>query len=249
MNETEYELRLIERAAASMEYPPTPRLRSRVLAAIAARPAARRRRPALALAAVAAAIAALAAMVAFSIPSSRTAIAEFFGIEGSTIERLPAPAPGTTPTPFPPPSDLPRSARAASIDEISTALRFDPALPQGEGEPEAAYLVTYGDEAVAIVRYAGFDLWQMKPRSGMTFGKGVPQGVVWLELSVAGRPAYFIEGGAHIVTVFDADGFEIPGSERTVARNTLIFSTEYALYRIETRRTRLEAVRIAESLP
>jgi hypothetical protein len=240
----------LTRASASLAYPPTPRLRGRVLAAIAAaEPANAQRRPAFAFAMVAAAGALFAAVLALSFPASRSAIADFFGVEGSKVERLPTPPSGVTPTPFPPASDLPRDARPASLSEIAQALGFAPALPDGHGVPEEAFLVDYDGETVSILRYAEFDLWQTRPRSNISFGKGLPGSVILLEITVSDEPAYFIEGGAHIVAVFDEAGREIPGSERTVERNTLIFSTGRAFYRIETDLTRLDALRIAETLP
>jgi len=242
--------RTLERGAASLAYPPTPRLRGRVLAAIAAaEPANAQRRPTFAFAMVAAAVALFAAMLALSFPGSRSAIADFFGVEGSKIERLPTPPSGVTPTPFPPPADLPPAARSVSLSEIAGALGFAPALPDGYGVPDEAFLVDYDGETVSILRYAEFDLWQTRPRSNLSFGKGLPESVILLEITVSDEPAYFIGGGTHIVAVFDEANREIPGSERTVARNTLIFSTDQALYRIETDLPRLDALRIAETLP
>jgi hypothetical protein len=223
-----------------------------VLAAIVAPPAsaAPPRRPALAFATIATAVAIFGAGLALAVPSSRSAIADFFGIEGSKIERLPPPLPGVTPTPFPPASELPAGAQPATLEEVSRALGFEAAFPEGLGVPQAVYLIDYGRESAAVLRYANLDLWEAKPRSGITYGKGLPEGVILLELTTAGgRDVYFIEGGPHIVRLFDDDS-AIPGSERTVERNTLVFSTERAFYRIETDLPRSEALlRIADSLP
>jgi hypothetical protein len=253
MSERDLEL-LLQRTAAAMPYPATPQLRASVLTAIAGHdvpqaPSPARRRPAFALATVVAAIAALAATLALAIPSSRTAIADLFGIDRSKIERLPSPAPGTTATPLPAPADLPPGARPASLDEAGEALGFAPASPSVLGQPEAVYVVDYPSESVVILRYADFDVWQAQPRGGV-FVKGVPEGVNVLELRTsARRDVYFIEGGPHIVRIVDDVG-QVPGSERTVDRNTLIFESERAFYRIETDLPRSPALlELADVLP
>src|SRR5712691_1098384 len=104
MNEMSFEERLLERVAASMTYPATPQLRSRVVSAISA-PSPRRAAPQLRRPLVLgiAATAAIVVAVVLGVPASRTAVAKFFHIQGSTIERLPTPRPGETPTPFPTP--------------------------------------------------------------------------------------------------------------------------------------------------
>ena len=241
----------LTRGAASLPYPPTPRLRGRVLAAIAAaEPARVQRRPAFVFAMVAAAVALFAAMLALSFPGSRSAIADFFGVEGSKVERLPTPPSGITPTPFPPPADLPPAARSASLSEIAGALGFAPALVDGQGAPDTAYVVEYSGEPVAILRYPEFDLWQTKLRGEAGFGKGVPASGRIEEFELRpGVPARWISGGPHIVWFMLPDGRTLEESVRTVERNTLIFSTGRAFYRIETDLPRLDALRIAETLP
>lgn len=87
----------------------------------------------------------------------------------------------------------------------------------------------------------------MRPRD-VFFGKGVPPGVVLRDTSVAGRPAHWIEGGPHIVRLFDDRG-DLPGSERTVARDTLIWRTDFAFYRMETTLPEAAAIRVAKTLP
>ena len=117
MNEMSFEERLLERVGASMAYPATPQLRGRVVSAIAS-PTPRRmgpemRRPlVLGLAAAAAVIIA----VVLGVPASRTAVAKFFHIQGSKIERLPTARPGETPTPFPTPVGLESEAKTNPYD-------------------------------------------------------------------------------------------------------------------------------------
>jgi hypothetical protein len=239
----------IERIAASAVYPATPALRSRVIAAIArpdASPSRTTRRPALVIAAFA--MMALGLVIALALPSSRSAIADFFGVEGSKIERLPTPAPGVTPTPLPPPSDPASIATPVSLDEAERRVGFRPAAPRDAGDPRAVYLKTYAEvDNVAILRFEDYDLWEMRPRD-VRFGKGLPEGVVERDTTVGGRPGYWIEGGPHIVYLFD-DRDVLPGSERTVTRDTLIWRTDFALYRMETTLSLADAILIAGTLP
>jgi hypothetical protein len=256
MTERDLDL-LLQRTAASMAYPATPQLRARVLTAVhsqhdvpqAPSPAIARRRPVFAFATIAAVIAAFAAMIALAVPTSRGAIADFFGIERSKVERLPTPPAGATATPFPPGSELPPGAREATLEEASGALGFDVALPAGAGEPRSVYLVRYAAESIAILRYDSYDLWEAKPR-GSVFLKGVGDGSIVLDLTTpGGRQASFITGGGHRVSIYDGDVL-VPGSERTVERNTLVFNTGHAFYRIETDMPRSsELLNIADSLP
>ena len=247
-----FELRLMQRAAADVAYPATPQLRGRVLSAIAApapRAAAPVRRPALAFATIAGAVALFGAMIAVSVPSSRSAIADFFGIEGSEIEILPSPPPGTTATPFPTPADLPRAAIAFPLEDLDRAVEFDVALADGE-VPRRTSVVTYAEAHVAILQYYGFDLWEAQLDSGLVAGKGVPPGVRVEEFMLRDSvPARWITGGAHLLAFRTADGTEVEESIRTVRRSTLIWRTDHAFYRIETDLPREDAVRIANSLP
>jgi hypothetical protein len=240
---------LVVRAAAAQTYPPTPAMRARVVAKISRQPDTQPRSPQFSLAMALGGAVVVAVAVVLAVPGSRSAVADFFGIEGSRVGRLPTAAPGTTATPFPAVSELPPNAVVVSLDEAEEILGFVPGLPDGYGEPEEIFVADYGDQSAAILRYDGFDLWQTAPRGEIIFGKGLPEGVDLTELTVDGRPAYWVEGGEHVVSVFDEDDRLLPGSERTVARNTLILNTGHALYRIETDATLDEAVAIAEALP
>jgi hypothetical protein len=255
----------VRRIAARAAYPPTPQLRARVLDAIAAgRASAPSRTRQLApspilrfaiVASIAAAVVAIA--VALSVPSSRSAIAEFFGIEGSRIELLPTPAPGVTPTPFPTPGGIESYATPSSLDGVQRDLGFSVALPAVEGGPPAVYVAVYFGFAV-VLRYDAFDLWEVRLAGG-TIGKGVPADDVFAkavgggtkieDLTIKARPATWISGGAHIVRFIDADGREVAASVRTVGRNTLIWRTDDFFYRLETDLSEAEAIRIANSLP
>jgi hypothetical protein len=253
-----YELRLLERVAAEIAYPATPQLRGRVLAAIPHPPTSSPSgwkggendvRLAPMFAAVVAAVAVVGGAIALGVPSSRSAIAEFFGIEGSDVEILPTAAPGTEATPLPSPVDLPVTARTAAIEDLDDAVGFDVAFADDQ-QPGRAYVVSYLDEPVAIMQYYGFDLWEAQLESGMVVRKGVPPGVRVEELELRdGVPARWITGGAHLLVFRTEDGTEIEESMRAVRRNTLIWRTEHAFYRIETELPLEDAREIANTLP
>jgi hypothetical protein len=251
--------------AAAAAYPPTPQLRARVLDAIAADAAAtaRSRRsgppPILRFAIVASIAAAVVGIaIALSVPSSRSAIADFFGIEGSRIEVLPTLAPGVTPTPFPTPAGIESYATPSSLDGVRRDFGFVAALPPGEAEPDAVYVADYLSAQAVILHYESFDLWEVRLSAG-TFNKGVPiqpvfdklvgSGTKIEDLTINGSAAAWISGGAHIVRYVDANGRTVDASVRTVARNTLVWHNDAFFYRLETDLPEAEAIRIANSLP
>jgi hypothetical protein len=253
MDEMMYGHRLLGRAADSLAYPPTPRLRAPVLAAIATpSPATPRVRTpaAVVLASIAAVVLALALGIALAASPSREAIADFFGIDGSQVEVLPTPLAETPPTPFPTPHDIDANAVPSTLDRAAIAAGFEPALP-GNETPLNAYTVRYGDSTAIILRYAEFDLWQIDGAGNFDgiIGKEVPATATITDLMVAGMPGRWISGGRHVVQFVDGQGVEIDSSFRVVKRNTLIWRTEAALYRIETLLPLEEAIVIAESLP
>lgn len=246
---------MLERAAREATYPPAPRLAGAVLARIGVADAAPTRPQRRAFVPVLAAVIALLLAVAASLLASRDlreAVASFLGlaVENERIEILPTPPAGTTPTPFPTPQRPAEFATPATAVEVTSALPFRPALPPGYGEPKRYYLVRYFDRTVVILEYDPFDLWEADAvvfEKGFVFSKGV---TVLEELTVRGQPAYWIDGGGHIVRVVGSDGKEAAGSVRTVEGKTLVWRGAGRNYRLETRSlTKAEAVAIAESLP
>jgi hypothetical protein len=236
------------RAAARAPYPATPDMRARVLTAIAepARPASALRAPRLAFAATAVA-AACGVVAALGMAQSRGAIADFFGVEGSKVERLPTAAPGATATPFPSPSDLPAGATRMPFGEAAGVLGGAPSLPAGSGEPRETYVVRFGMQAIVILRYDGFDMWQARLEPDAYLSKGAPQEGTILDTAVAGRPAIWVSG-PHVVQYVDPLGRSVVGSQRTVARNTLIWGDGTTFFRIETDLPLDEALTVAESV-
>lgn len=240
---------LLTNGAQAVAYPPTPSLRAGVMAAVAA-PAAKPRlsRPGFG-AAFAAATAIVVLALTFALPSSRGALADFFGIEGSKVEPIPTAAPGVTPTALPTPADIDGLASPSTLGDAAVALGFAPALPGGYSAPTSVYLVEY-TQPVAILRYGEFDLWETRLQGDAFVGKGTTDDATVDEFTLAsGVPARWISGGEHLVQFYDANGRAIERSQRTVSRNTLIWRTSYAFYRIETELSRADAVVIAETMP
>jgi hypothetical protein len=230
--------------AARAAYPATPSLRAGVLTAIDAPQrtmAVHRRAPVAFAAGAVAAVVACVAIVA--VPTSRSAVAEFFGIEGSEVEPLPSS------TPLPPPDDVADKAQLTTVDDANVSLRFELALPEGKGEPGGTYLVRYGTQSVAILRYDEFDLWEARLLPDANFGKGVPPGVTITDTFVGDAPARWISGGPHIVEFRDATGEPIEESIRTAQGNTLIWNDGQTFFRMETALTLDQAREIAESIP
>jgi hypothetical protein len=240
--------RMLAAVARDVPYPPTPSLRAAVTARLAeARPRKLARHGwRLALAAVAADVA-IGAAIVLAAPSTRSAIAEFFGIEGSRIERLPTPLPGVTPTPLPDARSLDVVATPLTLATAAGYAGFEPALPDGYDAPVAVYGLDYATQFV-VLHYAEFDLWQGRP-DGETALKGLPDGTLLEDTTANGVPARWISGGSHIVRALDREGREVAGTLRTVERNTLVWRTAFALYRLETDGALDAARRIAESLP
>ena len=247
---------ILAQAAHDVAYPPTPALTDRVHAAIAgdlppARPARQAR---LRMAYAALAVASLTFGIALAISPSRTAIADFFGLlDGEQVEFLPDVESGEA---LPPPVSVPEIAVPAPLEAAADLAGFPLALPAGQGEPRAVYFIeaylrqafgVAGSTVVVVLEYERFDLWQT--RGPGYFVKGVPFDVRIATTEVNDAPAYWIESEGHTLRLVDADGTTVPGSQRTVIRNVLIWRGAETHYRLEGDLTRSQALVIARSLP
>ncbi|MPZ49717.1 MAG: hypothetical protein GEU75_10570 [Dehalococcoidia bacterium] len=244
--------RLLQIAASDVRYPSAADLTDGVLARISA-PASQHevQRRAFLAPATAMLFAALVLSVVLVITASPAgdAIARFFGVEGSRVERLPPAPPGATATPFPNSEGLGANVQPMSLAEAAAAAGFAPGLPSGLGGPREVYLVQYGSQAVVVLRYDRFDLWQAQLQQNASFGKQVPPEGVIQEVSVRGEPATWLTGAPHFVSYILPSGQELRESARTVDKNTLIWRTARAFYRMETDLSLEEALRLAASLP
>ena len=138
----------------------------------------------------------------------------------------------------------------ASLAEIESAIGRPASLPDGY-EPTASYLVRYGASPAAILRFDDFDLWQIDAAGDFEgiLGKEVDSQAALVDTTVGGVPARWISGGPHLVAFYDDSGGFVDDTARTVERNTLIWRTDAALYRIETTLGLEDAIAIAEALP
>jgi hypothetical protein len=185
---------------------------------------------------VAAAALVAVSAVALVVPASRTALAEFFGLDNVHVDVEPK----STALPTVPSEEF---GRAATLDEARDALDFRLALP-AEGEPDAAYLIEdQAGPAAAILVYErdGFELWETER---LEFGKGVRLQSFVREVEVNGEVGVWIDPGH--TAYLEAAGLET--FRRGVDRGVLLWERDGVTYRLETSQTQEEAVEIAESV-
>jgi hypothetical protein len=241
-----WEESLVEELAGAMVYPETPDMRAAVLSRVnqgqAVRPGVAWRLG-LASAAVVAIVFALVVMVS---RDARDAVAEFLGlaVEGEVIEILPTPHPGATATPFPTPVALETIATRVSRSEAEQRSRI--LLPASLGEPDAYYALQEG-LPIVVIDYGQVQIWEMEYFADEYFiGKGiVGEGTVVQEVSVNGKPGYWVAGGERIVTVKGRDGSPVAGTQRTVSANALLWAEDRLYRRIEGAGTLEEAMKLA----
>ena len=245
MAELERELRELGRA---LELPPTPDLVPAVRARLAAarRPRAftrRRRGLVLALAALALAIAG-----AMAVPQARTAILEWLGLRGVTIQRV-----ETAPT------------ATRSIDEADLALGervtlaearrrggYPIAIPRDSGldAPDAVHVDDGGRVSLVYRDHAGrIEALLTQFRAGLDdelIHKSVGPGTTVEPARVGGSRGWWIEGEPHEVVLL-RDGEPLFETLR-LAANTLLWERGDVTLRIEGDLTKSEAIRIAESV-
>jgi hypothetical protein len=237
---------LLRRAATSMPYPTTPDLASSVRVAIneeraaAARPFDRLRTrgwPAFAVSgALAAIVIALGALLA--VPASRTAMADFFGLDHiSFFEEDKS-------SPTPPVLSPDSFARPSSIDEVRRLFDFPIVLPYPD-EPGSVYI--QGEEFDAPIAIFVFDDYDIYETRLAYLQKGLGDGPV-TEVSVKGDKAYWVASGGHIVQSLDAQGRVVIETRRTVERGTLLWEAGGITYRIESSLPLDDTIAVAETL-
>ena len=243
---------LLRQAAADLRdaYPPTPPIAASVRRELASR----RPRPVLHLRgrlirAVALAAAAFAVLLLIS-PDVREAVARFFGLETVRIERISTP-PAPTGTPpaiqqtIQPANQL---AGLTTLLEVQAKAKFDirlPTYPPGLGQPTRVYFQDFGFGHQVILVYPDFVLFQAE---GIIYGKGVGGGTVIEEVKVGGLPGLWLSGSPHLIQIQSPDGSYREESGRIIDGNVLAWETRDVTYRLETKLSLEEALRIAESL-
>lgn len=212
------------------------------------------------------ALALLAALVvALSVPTTRTAIADFFGLEGIRIEFGQdddnADLPGT-------PVSIGGSlllGERSTMDEVARTVPFDVVLPADDaaGEPDEIYLNQRSGVIVVGLLYEASDelpeigstgvgmllLEIDSPKADIFFVKKTVVGGGEVEMtSINGSTAYWIEDGVLTVAPIEGLMLDPPGMDSRRSGNVLIWSDGAVTYRLETDLPITDAVRIAGSL-
>jgi hypothetical protein len=250
MSELERSLRLLGDAVAFPEAPDVSEAVQRRLGGL--RP--ERRRPRRRTLVLAFAVVALAIGAAMAVPPARTAILEFFGLRGATVQRV---------------DSLPTVTQPDSPDPGSQLLLGEPLpvederllVPAALGRPDAAYAaeedyglrltLVYGPgDGVPRSQYTGVGILVTEFDGAIDtryLDKMVDADTSVEQLTVGGNRALWLEGGPHFV-VFRTESGEIGEDVGRLAGNTLLLEHEGMLVRIEGQIDRAQAIEIAESL-
>jgi hypothetical protein len=267
MTELEHSLLDLGRA---LELPPTPDLATAVQRRLAAGGAVRRRsfaRRRLVLVFVALAIAIGAA---FAVPPARTAILEWLGLRGATIERvaeLPeVPAESVfeervfslPDVPAQPGFDVAQLGERVSLAEARERAGFEVVVPSLLGEPDLVYVdrSTPGGRVSLVYlpntkdpTAAGVGLLLTEFSGELSpdlIGKLVQQTDVE-QVALGGAPGYWLSGEPHVFFYRDAEG-QVREETMRLAGNTLLAERGDLLIRIEAEISKEEALAIARSL-
>jgi hypothetical protein len=225
----------------AVSYPQTPSLAAAVTSRISPRPA---RAPAWGLAGVALATAIVAlAVVAGTIAPARDAMADLFDrINIFEVRNVP--------------EELPTDIRGEEmpLDQAQSRLGRPILLPAGgDGSPQLPSRVLW--QELSGGQYAYVALF-FEPSDGAPYlifqtsartGKGLGPGAQAQPVPGLGDAAYWLEG-LRIVQLYDSAGNFIQETQRRTAANTLIWSRNEFVYRIEGDLSEEEAVQIARSL-
>jgi hypothetical protein len=242
------------RLGSELEFPETPDVAAAVRRRLAGAP--RRRRLGRTLAVAFALVAVLAGAV-LAVPPARSAILEWLGLRGATVEKV-----ETLPEL---PSRVPASlelGRPVPIEDGRPRLDFPSLLvPAALGAPDAAYYssVVPGGKVSLVYeprgdvprsRFTGVGLLvtEFSGRASPEFvRKLVDQGVSVERVEVEGRLGLWIEGGPHALLFRGPDGRILEDSAR-LAGNTLLLQHGRLLVRLEGELSRERALEIAASL-
>jgi hypothetical protein len=257
MTELERSLRRLGGAVAFPEAPDVSEAVQRRLADL--RPERRRpRRRTLVLAFTAVALAIGAAM---AVPPARTAILEFFGLRGATVQRVES-LPTVTQPESPDPAPELLLGEPLPVEDGPPWVKSPNVLvPAALGKPDAAYAaeedyglrltLVYGPgEGVPRSQYTGVGILVTEFDGAIDtqyLDKMVQGGTSVEQLTVGGNRALWLEGGPHFVVFRTAAG-DIGEDVGRLAGNTLLVEHEGMLVRIEGQIDRERAIEIAESL-
>lgn len=235
--------REVRRLAKQFRYPPTPDLvGTRQRAFGRARPGGRRLL-------WAAALLGLALLVAFSVPSVRAGILDFFQIGAVRIfPTSPAGTPRPTLTAAPPVPGLFDLAGETTLESAREQIPFPillPSYPPDLGEPDRVYVQMDGPMVILVWldpsgKAPALSLHEIAPGS-ITLTKMEPH--VIQETQVNGDYAVWATG-VYVLELRNGDR----DFRRLVNGNTLIWRAGEITYRLETQLPLEQALKIAESL-
>ena len=250
MPELERELRDL---GAAVAFPPTPDVAAAVRRRVeAAEPARRgfgfRRGLVVALAVLVVAVGAVMA-----VPTARTAILEWLGLRGVTIERVP-----TTPTATPTVSEVDDLGlgRPVAVDEARRRVAYPLAVPPEElGRPDGVYFseeapggqvafVYLDDEDEIRVLFSEF-------RAGLDadfISKTAGPETEIEPVTVDGAPGWWLAGEPHEFVYLDRETGKVRLETLRLAGNTLLWQRGELTLRLEGDLSREEALRIAEGV-
>ncbi len=134
-----------------------------------------------------------------------------------------------------------------TLAEAATVAGFEPVLPTNLGLPAAVYAL--GSPETIVVDYGAVQVWEFELADEIFAGKGITGGGnVVAQVTVNGKPGYWITGGERIVTIMRDDGTPVAGTTRTVVENALVWADGGLYRRIEGPATLEEAQAIAETM-
>jgi hypothetical protein len=254
---TELERALIQ-VGQGLAFPDAPDVSERVLQRLRSESAPRRRGVSRRAFVLAFAVLALAIGAAMAVPPARTAILDFFGLRGATVQRV-----ETLPTvPRPSESILDLGRPVPMGEDGRPDVKIPEVLvPAALGPPDAAYaspesygtrltLVYAPGEGVPESPYTGVGIlvseFVGEPFPGYV-DKMVDGGTRVERVKVGPHRGLWLEGGPHVV-MLQGDAGQIFEDQGRLAGNTLLVERDDVLVRIEGEISRARAIEIAESL-
>jgi len=241
--------------ASYVAFPEAPDVAARVMGSLAAGPR-RRRAPRWRLAAAVALALLVAAGTVLAVPPARRAVADLLGLRGATVTRVDR-------LPAVPPTRLPLRLGDRVALERAAALSGLPVLvPRELGAPDRAYVQGGGQAASLALVWSprgplprtpetglGLLLLEVRGAGEVEFAKKFAgPGTTVERVEVDGAPAIWVGGAPHVVAVRDPRG-QTRIEPARLAGNTLFWNRDGLLVRMESRLSRDEAIRVAESIP
>jgi hypothetical protein len=227
--------RLLRELAPVLEYPPTPDLAARFTSALDRRRRVRRRLV------VVLALVAVAVGIAFAVPPARSAILDWLGLSGVSVERVSGLPPGLP--------SRPSLGRRVDLAAARRSVPFPLLVPRALGAPDGVYVrrgptgpqvtLVYRRPLLLLSALRGSDATQL-------FQKLITPQVRFERTEVDGDPAVWLEG-AHAFAYFGPHG-EFVRETLRLARNTLLWQRGPLVLRLEGARTEQQALAIARSL-